>query len=179
MNSVIQSLEYKFGLKNRSSNPSTTDRRSAPTHRRGPGTDDTSGPYTDRCIYNDGSQYPFDDSSDLHKGRRTLMNGSSCSLYGRIFGQNPSADRPIGPRPKKGKKPTRLLSRLPTELRPVEGCSAYHRLSHDATFVTSTTCRPTNGRLNNIRLTTGRRKTPNPTHGYGNPTYCRSLTLRR
>ena len=143
MNSVIQSLEYKFGLKNRSSNLSTTNRRSAPTHRRGPGTDDTSAPYTDRCIYDDGSLYSF---------------------YGRIFGHIRRPTDRSGPDRRKDKSPRGCSRNIPTRLRPVEGYSAYHRLSHDATLVAPTTSRPTYGRLNDTRLATVCQKTRNPTY---------------
>ena len=81
-----------------------------------------------------------------------------------------------GPDRRKAKSPRGCCRDIPTRLRPVEGYSAYHRLSHNATLVASTTCRPTYGRLDDTRLATVCRKIQNeyPTQEHGDLTYYRS-----
>ena len=159
MNSVIQLSEYTSSLKNWSSNSSTTGRRSAPTRRRGSGTDDTSAPYTVRCIYNDGSQYSFDDLSDLHKGPTDsyerefmlpLRSNFRAESVGRQADRAPTeerqkahativatSDRATAGRGMFGLPPSiarRDLCRiydLPTDQRSAERHSAYHRTSEN------------------------------------------------
>ena len=159
MNSVIQLSEYIFSLKNWSSNSSTTGRRSAPTRRRGSGTDDTSAPYTDRCIYNDGSQYSFDDLSDLHKGPTDsyerefmlpLRSNFRAESVGRQADRAPTGERLnahttvvatsdqatagrgiFGLPPSITRRDLSRIHDLPTDLRPTERHSACYRMSED------------------------------------------------